>query len=199
MKLVEVSDYIERVHWRRFIINHTPYGGSLMLHLWEYRCDIPCTDGSLLLNQKGGSPPCGNYTSIIQGIDALITRGRDVRGLQDALCAINIALEVESRTVVERRLADVTTTDSLLEERLAALERFVAEFLRLDEPAAESMRRLGARPLDAPPGSLRRFERPYLSQAASSVRLRVEWDRPLMVDGEIEIELRLRCVDKVPA
>jgi len=196
-KVVGVSEHREfSFHWTLFV-DTTESAGRLMLN-----------GSSVAMSTSGGAVPvrrsnwfyetCGaprDTTYVPMMIDSTVVSGSDDPRIHAALATLRFSIVVDSREVVSRMLSDVTVHDSVLAARVASLEKFVTEFLRIDHPAAEAMRMLGAKPLENAI-DLRRIAKPFMLTERNSAVFTFNSEQPLTVSRPIEIKICLRGLGK---
>lgn len=195
-KIVGMTEVLEKTyHWTFEIRSTAPFGhpGKLIPQGVGYR--RLCTSGECVLARTddsnwpydGGMPSDASF--VINNVDAIVTSPCPPN-LRDVLAALRLSVIIENRPEIERSLVDIVSHDRVLEARVAYLEKFVSEFLRRDEPAAEAMRMLGGKPMDAP-ADPRRLTKPLLLNHRKQLMPEISWSGPIAVVEPIVVQVRL--------
>lgn len=198
-KIIGTREHVEHIFRSTLEIAPVPSAGMVDL-IREPGAARPSTDPNAPAVQLSedsnwiyGYTLPSDVTFIVLQIDAIVVSGRNLPNLAEVLSAIQLQFYVDFQVAIERCLVDVTSHDSVLEARLAAVENFLNEFRRFNEPAAKAMRALGAKLLGGAP-DLRRLAKPVLVPPRKVMEFRASWPRALTHERPILVQVRLRGI-----
>jgi len=128
-----------------------------------------------------------------QAVDCTLAKGRDEERLSEALSKVRLTASYNSLQVMDHVLHDLLALDSALEDRVARIETWIAKFMELQEPLAESMRRLGWQPLAH---DYRVFKKPLLLMPGGDFVLMLNADDNLPISADVILRIRMRGIQK---